>query len=344
MLKNAFLNHCLVTTLRIKDCYQIQIIHVLQMQIWQVNENWPGLEPCFLTLGSFDGLHRGHQELLRQLNTQAKAHGFKAVALTFDPHPRQVLKPDAHFQSVTPFEWLKKDWENLGIDHLLVKKVDNQFLKNSARDFLKGLLEKIPVQGFVVGYDVGFGAGREGNSDFLKKYCEEKKIFFQQVSALTEGDEIISSRQVRELIKDKNFGKLEKFLNRKYFVQGEVVGGSRMGRKLGFPTANLKLPENLCLPLGVFAGQCLVGNEWHWAAANVGFRPTLGQELKLQFEIHILDFQREIYGQSIRFEFDHELRAEKKFSGLDELKEQIQKDIENLRRWSSYKKRHSNII
>lgn len=344
ILRNVFLKPCLLTTLRIKDCYQIQIIHVLQMQIWQINEKWPRLEPCFLTLGSFDGLHKGHQELLKQLKAEAQAQGLKTVALSFSPHPRQILSPEVELQTIAPLDWLTEEWSRLSIDHLIIKKIDAQFLKISATEFLKTLLSEISVQGFVVGHDVGFGQGREGNSEFLREYCGQNQLFFQQVNALKEDGELISSRAIRELIKNKNLEKLEKFLNRKYFVQGKVVGGAKLGRQLGFPTANLQLPESLCLPLGVYAGQCLTGKEWHWAVANIGYRPSVDHEKRLHFEVHILDFQGDIYGQDLRFEFDHQLRDEKKFSGLDELKAQIHKDVENLRRWSSYKKRHSNII
>lgn len=314
------------------------------MHIWHVNQQWPALEPALLTLGSFDGLHRGHQRLLGQLSTSAQQKGLKSVALTFDPHPRQLLSKKSEAHSIAPLEWVKKLWEQQGVDHLIVKKVDPIFLQTTASDFLASLLQHIPLKGFVVGYDVGFGVGREGNSEFLKKYCEDRQLYFQQAPALTDNGEIISSRSVRQLIKDKNFEKLESFLNRKYFIQGPVIRGAQLGRKLGFPTANVQLPNDLCLPLGVFAGQCFVDGEWHWGAANIGFRPSVGQEHHLQFEVHILDFNKEIYGKVLRFEFDHSLREEKKFLGLDELKEQIHKDVENLRRWSSYKKRHSNII
>ena len=344
MLRNAFLKPCLVTTLRIKDCYQIQIIHVLQMQIWHVNEKWPRLEPCLLTLGSFDGLHRGHQELLKQLTAEAKKQGLKSAALTFSPHPRQILNPQSELQTIAPLDWLANEWTELGVDHLIVKGIDSSFLQITASDFLQTLISQCSVKGFVVGHDVGFGLRREGNTEFLKKYCEQNQLFFQQVAALKDGDQLISSRGIRELIKNKNLAELEKFLGRKHFVQGHVVGGARLGRKLGFPTANLQVPQSLCLPLGVYAGQCLVGKEWYWAVANIGYRPTVEEGKRLHVEVHILDFKTDIYGQDLRFEFDHLLRDEKKFSGLDELKEQIHKDVENLRRWSSYKKRHSNIV
>ena len=344
MLKNVFLKPCPVTTLRIKDCYQIQIIHVLSMQIWQVNQDWPTLKPCLLTLGSFDGLHKGHQELLKQLSASARKKGLQSVVLTFDPHPRQILSPQVKTQTIAPIDWLKAEWKKLEIDHLLIKKTDANFLKTTAADFIKDLSTQVHIKGFVVGYDVGFGLNREGNAEFLKKYSEQNKLSFQQVEALGDHVQLISSRAIRELIKSKNFEKLESFLNRKHFVQGEVIGGAKLGRKLGFPTANLQLPDGLCLPHGVFAGQCLIQKEWHWAVANVGYRPTVNQEPRLNFEVHILDFSGDLYGQVLRFEFDHLLREEKKFSNLDELKEQIDKDVENLRRWSSYKKRHSNII
>ena len=314
------------------------------MQIWHVNQDWPALEPCFLTLGSFDGLHRGHQELLGQLAKQANQKQLKAVALTFDPHPKELLRKQEAFEIIAPLDWLKDQWAQLGVDHVIVKKVDQDFLKTTAIEFLSDLMHHLSIKGFVVGYDVGFGAGREGNAEFLKAQAEQRNCYFQQVPALTLDGEIVSSRSARDLIRSRNFEKLQSVLNRKYFVQGEVVGGAQLGRKLGFPTANLSLPKNLCLPHGVFAGRCLVGNQWFWAVANVGYRPTVDQQRALHFEVHILDFDQSLYGQTLRFEFDHCLREEKKFSNLDELKEQIRLDVDNLRRWSSYKKRHSNII
>lgn len=351
MLKNAFLKPCLVTTLRIKDCYQIQIIHVLQMQIWQIRKDWPQVKPCLITLGSFDGLHRGHQALLTDLVAESSQLGLASAALTFTPHPRQLLSGDSaesagstSIETIAPLDWVKEYWDRLRVDHLFVKNIDREFLKKSATEFLEDLRAHIPVKGFVVGYDVGFGAHREGNAAFLRSYCKQNNLFFKQVSALQEQDEVISSRGLRQLIQDRNFEKLESFLNRRYFIEGEVVQGAKLGTKLGFPTANLNLPQSVCLPRGVFAGQCLMQGEWHWGAANIGVRPTLGQELHLQCEIHVLDFKKDVYGQKLRFEFDHLIREEKKFSGLDELKEQIRLDVENLRRWSSYKKRHSNIF
>lgn len=289
-----------------------------------------------ITIGNFDGVHIGHQALFHEVIEKADAINGTSIAMTFNPHPVRVLKQNGHPPLITVHEQKLELIEKTGIDVLICVPFTLEFASITARDFVKELLvEKIGMKAIVVGKDYTFGKNREGNLEFLKSCAKEfdfEVIIANWIPISSNRQGRISSTKIRELVTDGDVAEAQQLLGRYYQVRGTVITGrNRGGRLLGFPTANIKLSDELCPKTGVYAVTVECMESKYKGVANIGYSPTFEDNI-FTVEVHILDFKENIYGRNIRVNFIKRIRDELKFAGIDELSEQIKKDIDKARR------------
>ena len=293
--------------------------------------------PQVATIGFFDGVHRGHRYLIDQMITVAKEADMESTVITFDRHPRQVLHSDYLPQMLSTLEEKKALLENTPADHIEILTFDEQLAALSAHDFMKEVLrERLNVCKLVIGYDNRFGHNRsEGFEDYVR-YGQELGIEVIQAMPLSEPDkEAISSSYIRACLLVGNVWGANEALGYAYSLTGRVTEGFHEGRKIGFPTANLNTDEigKLVPASGVYAVHVQLENEQHLRLAmmNIGTRPTYDGHVQT-LEVHIFDFDSDIYGQQLRVVFDRRIRNEMKFSSPQELAKQLEKDKEEIRR------------
>ena len=281
-----------------------------------------------VTIGNFDGVHCGHQQLFATVIRKAAAINGTSVAITFDPHPLQILLPDG-IKLISSCEQKVELIEMAGIDVLIIIPFTRDFAKTTADGFIaRVLVEKIGVKELVVGFDYAFGKGRSGNISFLKDQGELFGFPVTVVDAQYIEKELVSSTKIRQLVKEGRMADAGCLLGRHYQIRGKVqVGKQRGGKVIGFPTANLKFNEEDLVPKhGVYVTQVICGEKCYGGILNIGYNPTF-DENKLVAETHIFDFSEDIYGKPIRVNLLKFLRGERKFSGPQELSEQIKKDV-----------------
>ncbi len=288
-----------------------------------------------ITIGNFDGVHIGHQALFHEVIEKADASRGTSVAMTFEPHPIRVIKQNGHPPLITLYEQKAELIARSGMDVLICVPFTREFASVTAKEFVEDILVKrIGMKTIVVGGDYAFGRNREGNLDFLRTYS--KPLGFELVVAdwiqvPHNGAGRISSTRIREFVTDGKVAEAQKLLGRYYQIRGMVqTGRNRGGKLLGFPTANIKLYDELAPKTGVYAVTVEHEGQKYKGVANIGFSPTFDDHI-FTVEVHILDFNQNIYGKTIRVNFIERLRDEKKFSGISELSEQIRKDIVRAR-------------
>jgi riboflavin kinase/FMN adenylyltransferase len=285
-----------------------------------------------LTIGNFDGVHRGHAVILGQLKKFAAQLGGASVVFTFDPHPVRILRPE---QTPPPLTWTNRKADllaELGIDVVVAYPTDRQLLELSYVDFFqKIIVEEMGAKAMVEGPNFFFGKGRQGNPQRLKELCEQNKVQLEIVTPLLESDEFISSSRIRNLIKEGDVDLASQLLTNPYRIRGMVTHGAARGSKIGFPTANLDAIDTLVPAMGVYAGRTFVAGRSHWSAIHIGPNPTFGEDLP-KVESHLLDFEGSIYGETIEIEFISRLRNICQFDGVDQLKAQLNVDIESTRK------------
>jgi riboflavin kinase/FMN adenylyltransferase len=285
-----------------------------------------------VTIGNFDGVHLGHQLLFHEVAIRAKRNGGTSVAITFDPHPLKVLRPEG-IRLISTTRQKIELIRMAGIDVLIILPFDLDFAKTTATDFVNNILcDTIGVHELVVGYDYAFGRGREGNIDFLRGQGKEKGFPVSVVEAHYEEEMLVSSTKIRELVMEGRMHDVRNLLGRCYHIHGEVQRGKqRGGSEIGFPTANLKLSEeDLCPKKGVYVTQVLYEDKMYGSVTNIGYNPTFGEN-ELLAETHIFDFNKDIYGHPIRLNLLRYLRGEVKFNSIEELSAQIKKDVETAK-------------
>ena len=294
----------------------------------EINEiREPFLNAC-VTIGNFDGVHSGHQQLFARVVEKAKRRGGTSIAITFDPHPLQILLPGG-IKLISTCEQKIELIEMAGIDVLLIIPFSGEYAKTTAEHFVADLLVKrIGLQELVVGYDYAFGKGRSGNINFLK---EQGKVFGFPVTVVEpyyEHIQLVSSSKIRQLVIAGNMAEARSLLGRHYQIRGTVqIGKQRGGKEVGFPTANLKIDEEDLVPRhGVYVTQVICDGKGYGGVLNIGYNPTFSEE-QLVAETHIFNFNKDIYGRPIKINLLKFLRSEKKFSGVKELSEQIAKDV-----------------
>ncbi|MCF6290878.1 MAG: bifunctional riboflavin kinase/FAD synthetase [Desulfobacterales bacterium] len=293
----------------------------------------PPLANTCVTIGNFDGVHLGHQMLFSEVVGRAYHDKRVSVAITFDPHPLQVLRPDIGIKMICTFEQKRELIEMAGIDVLVVLPFSREFAATTAEDFVdRILINKIGVNHLVIGYDYAFGKGRQGDSSFLREQGRRKGFPVTVVEPYYVDDLLVSSTMIRELVGQGRMRDVKKLLGRAYQIRGEVQKGRRRGGPVvGFPTANLHISEeDLCPRHGVYVTQVAYGGKCYGGVLNIGYNPTFGEE-KLSAETHIFDFNQDIYGHKIKINLLRFLRGERKFAGPAELAAQISLDIEQAR-------------
>lgn len=298
-----------------------------RMKIFHGTENANIQKPTVLTLGVFDGLHLGHQRIMRTVVDRAKAVDAVPTAITFDPHPRAVLHPESAPPLLQTLDQRLANFEVLGIEQAIVIAFDREFAAQPAEDFLADIVqERLHAKEVYLGKGFAFGRGRGGNIELLRRMSSELGFFADEVPEVQLRGQRISSSKIRELLSEGRVNRVRRMLDRPYGVEGVIIRGNRRGHTIGFPTANLK-PHNRVIPkFGVYATATLVDGKWRRSITNIGVRPTFEQDAEPSIETYIFDFDEELYGDVLRVRFLHRIRDERKFSGIDELKAQIEKD------------------
>ena len=287
-----------------------------------------------VTLGNFDGIHLGHQKIFNKVKEEASKIDGEAVVITFEPHPLKVLSPENFPPLLTPFRKKMLLIEKSGMDIVLCIQFSLAFSKTSPHDFIKDILvAKVGARKIIVGYNYHFGKGKEGDVDFLRMIGQRFNIDVEVIGPLKIGDTTVSSSRIRELIRDGNVDQASHLLGRDYLVIGRVVEGARRGHTLGFPTANLEISDDLYPKAGVYAVRVLWNHQSFHGVANVGWNPTFqsdreGKQGRFSFEVYILDFNHNIYGDEIEVHFVRRIRDEVRFDTTSELVAQIQKDVQ----------------
>jgi riboflavin kinase/FMN adenylyltransferase len=299
--------------------------------------NWNDVPPAAyqggaLAIGNFDGVHRGHTALVAELRKQAKAVGGPAVAVTFDPHPLQLLRPEQFQPVLTTVADRAELLQATGADHVLVLGTSPELLQLTAAQFFDRIVrDRLRPRALVEGFNFGFGRHREGNVQTLAELCREAGIPFTVVPPLKLEGRPVSSSRVRDALVAGDVREAARLLDRPYRLRGTVGVGQRRGRTLGFPTANLERPETLVPGDGVYAVRVHhSGTAWP-GAANVGPNPTFGEQAR-KVEVHLIGFDGELTGQTLAVDFIDRLRDTQKFANAADLVKQLQADVEQARR------------
>ena len=301
--------------------------------IHAANELKPGSRKTCLAIGVFDGVHLGHQQIIRQTIADARQHDAITLVITFDRHPNVVVAPDRVPPLIYSLPQKLGAIESLGADTLLLIHFDRAFSEQTGEVFIRGLIHDLgKIQSICVGSDFVFGHKRSGNVTLLEKLGDELGFTVHGLAAVSLDNQIVSSTRIREAIRAGNLDAASQMLGRPYAISGRVVAGDGVGRKLGFPTANLDAAGLVLPPNGVYLGIAKIGTKSQPVALNIGFRPTLatgGPQLRV--EAHLLNFTGDLYGQELEIEIGEKLRDEQKFGSLEELKAQIARDIAGAR-------------
>lgn len=287
------------------------------------------LEDVWLTIGSFDGVHRGHQEVIHKLTAEAHDNGVSAVVLTFYPHPAEIVRGrDFPFYLTTPDEKAEL-LGKLEVDVVITHPFNAEVATTPAREFMRTLHRHLGLRHLRVGYDFALGRNREGNADLLREIGKELGYTVEQIPPFNLDDQIVSSSRIRFLLGAGQVDEAAQLLGRNFMVEGPVVLGDQRGRTIGFPTANLDVWRMRAIPAaGVYVCRAEVNGISYEAVTNIGVRPTFeASPVPPRVEAHFLDFQDDIYGESVKLEFLSRLRGEQRFASVDELISQIHRDV-----------------
>lgn len=288
--------------------------------------------PSHATMGTFDGIHRGHLALLKPLIAGAREAGVASAMVTFEPHPRCVIDPDHCPPNLTSLD--EKTWllDQLGLDHLVVIPFTPQVAALSAPAFMERLLRGIEIRRFLIGESHRFGHGRRGDPSFLRRFGARHGLTVDVAPTVLRGREPVSSSRIRRLVLLGQVRAAAQLLGRDYFIRSTVEHGAKRGRQLGFPTANLRIAPNKLLPAnGIYAARVDLEDAIYAGALSVGLRPTFGGTT-VTVEVFILDFDADIYDKLLTVWVVQRLRGEKRFASVPSLQQQMARDVENARR------------
>ena len=288
------------------------------------------IKESVVTIGNFDGIHKGHQVLIEKATEYAKKNNVISTVFTFNNHPVNYFKPNSIKNIITNNDKIKI-LKTMGVDYIINIPFDEYMTKISGYDFVKDILiDELGAKKIIVGHDFTFARNKEGNIDLLKELSKKNGFLLEIVNPVKIDDIRISSSYIRKLILDGKVEDARKYLGRNYKLSGEVIHSKKLGRTIGFPTANISIDENIIIPkVGIYATKVYVNGTIYYGATNVGYNPTVNGN-KLSIETNILEFNDDIYGKIITIEFLERIRDEKKFNGIEELKEQLQKDTKYI--------------
>ena len=289
-----------------------------------------------LTIGTFDGAHKGHKYVLKRLSEMAEKAGNESVLLTFYPHPRHVLYPDNQdLKLLNTIDEKIEELKKSGLQHFVIHEFTKEFSRTKSVNFIRDLLvNKLNMGQMVVGYDHHFGRNREGSYEELKELSELYNFELEQIPPQDEGDVTVSSTKIRKLLCIGDVEKANAFLGYAYSINGKVVKGNKVGRTIGYPTANI-LVENkwkLIPADGVYAVKVQLAGKQYFGMLNIGERPTIADD-KHVIEVHVFGFSADVYGSKIKVELVKRIRDEKQFDKLEHLKNQLQVDANNSKRY-----------
>jgi len=289
--------------------------------------------PIFLAIGVFDGVHLGHQAVISTAVQHARQMDGTAVVVTFDPHPAKILRPNESPRLLTATQHKVALIRELGVGHLLVIPFDREFAAKSPETFVEELVMSTrPLREICVGHEWSFGKGRRGNLALLKELGHKFHFDVVGIKPVTVNSEVVSSTAIRHAIKSGDFLRATQMLGREYTILGTVRKGDQLGRKLGFPTANLSAHSEQFPPNGVYAAEARLDCLLLRGVANLGYRPTVSSgQSELLLELHFFDFDRDIYGEDVEVRFLRYLRSEKKFENTESLQDQIRRDVAQAR-------------
>ena len=299
------------------------------MKVYHSIEEFPSDINTIITIGTFDGVHKGHQIIIDKLNATAKKEGLQSVLLTFYPHPRHVLFPDDQkLKLISTIEEKTQALEKTGLQNLIIHEFTVDFSRLKSVNFIRDfLVNKLNMKHMVVGYDHHFGKNREGTFQNLLTLSELYDFKLHKIEPQNVEDVTISSTKIRNAITEGDIEKANSYLCCDFAINGKVEKGNKIGYSIGFPTANINVVNSWkILPKdGVYAVKVFIEYQQFYGMLNIGFRPTINDDSHT-IEVHIFDFNKEIYNQNIKIEFSGRIRSEKKFENLDALKKQLQID------------------
>jgi len=304
------------------------------VKVYHSIDQFPSDIKTILTIGTFDGVHKGHKYVLKRLNEIAKNEGGESVLLTFYPHPRHVLYPDnQELKLLNTLEEKIEELKKSGLQHFVIHEFTKEFSRTKSVNFIRDLLvNKLKMNHMVVGYDHHFGRNREGSYSDLQELSELYNFKLEQIPPQDEGDVTVSSTKVRKLLCVGDVDKATAYLGYAYPINGKVVKGNEIGRTIGYPTANILVDDKwkLIPADGVYAVTVKLGETQYFGMLNIGKRPTISDN-QHAIEVYIFDFSADIYGADIKVEFIKRIRDEKQFDNLELLKNQLQVDENNCR-------------
>ncbi|WP_343584923.1 bifunctional riboflavin kinase/FAD synthetase [Flavobacterium sp.] len=298
------------------------------MKLFHSINDFQSTKKTILTLGTFDGAHIGHKKILERITQNTENGKYESLVLTFFPHPRMVLQEKSEIRLLNTIDEKVKLLEATGIENLIVHPFNESFSRLTAEEFVRTILvDKFQIQKIIIGHDHRFGRNRTANIDDLIAFGIEYGFEVEQISAEEIQDVSVSSTKIRKALNEGNMALANEYLGYSYFLNGTIVKGKQLGRTIGFPTANIHIEEDYKLipKIGVYVVKAVVNKETVYGMMNIGFNPTVNGD-KQTIEVHLFNFDKDIYDQNIEVSLLHYIREEQKFSSLDALKAQLNQD------------------
>ena len=298
------------------------------MRIFDNLKSYSSKKESILTIGTFDGVHIGHNKILKRLIQDSKKNNLSSLVMTFFPHPRMILNKSHDIKMIDTISEKINLLEKTGLDNLIIHPFDNNFSKIRAKEFVEEILvKKLKIKEIIIGYDHKFGKDREASVEDLKKFGKDYMFTVKEIPAQEIDSIAISSTKIRNAILNGEIEKCNKFLGRNFILTGKVVYGDGLGKKIDFPTANIEIKETYkIIPKnGVYLVKTKINSNTYFGMMNIGIRPTVGGTNK-SLEIHFFNFKDNIYGKNVSIEIIKKIRDEEKFSSIDQLKIQLKKD------------------
>lgn len=296
-----------------------------------------------VTIGTFDGVHIGHKAILDRINSTAKSKGLESLVLTFFPHPRMVLQQDSDIKLLNSLEERKQLLEESGIDNLVVKEFTKEFSRSTALEYVRDLLvNKLRAKHVIIGYDHRFGRNRNANIKDLIEFGETYGFTVEEINPQDIDEVIVSSTKIRTALSEGDVNKANNYLGYYFMMNCKIVKGKGLGRQINFPTANLQLIDDYKLipSNGVYVVRAKLNENWVYGMMNIGINPTVSDGNQRHMEVHLFDFNQDVYGELIKIEFLTKVRKEVKFDTIDLLKKQLTADQE----WSQTYLKNEDFI